>query len=402
MLIILLLTGSKTFAADGDFYLNFPLNDWDAYNVPISSAFDHSASSSYSKDNKVVAYSGEIGSTQDYGGTCYCFSNTESQPFSINGNYTGANSCGGAYYLCYDGHPGTDFPIANNTPVYAAADGIVHIPSSFPGVSNAQNYHTLEIDHGNGYKTYYLHLSSFTVSENMPITMGTLIGYSGDYGSSEAYHLHFEVQRNGIPVDPYGWEGINNDPYDRTSNINLWAMPCLEMPQNLSLARIEGQGTTYWIQNGLKYYVTSPTVFSEMSEIPGWGHICDFAAETLNSFPNGPDFIGTNPTSDDLLIKLINDPKVYLIENGQRRWITSEEAFNNLGLDWKDIITVSQNIINLFPEGDTIPTPQNAPYITIAHGIQPGYTNQIDVNNDSEIHFRITISELVGKNCTVA
>ncbi|MBI4707275.1 MAG: peptidoglycan DD-metalloendopeptidase family protein [Candidatus Omnitrophica bacterium] len=128
-------------------------------------------------------------------------------------NYTGG---GNSYYLFYDGHPGIDYPVSNNTPVYAAADGIAHMPASFPGVLTAQNYNTIEIDHQNGYRTYYLHLSSRVVSEGTPVTRGQHIGYSG------AYHLHFEVQRDGIPVDPYGWQGSGADPYTRATNINLW------------------------------------------------------------------------------------------------------------------------------------------------------------------------------------
>lgn len=157
---------------------------------------------------------------------------------------------------------------------------------------------------------------------------------------------------------------------------------CSDIPANQSLARIEGQGTTYWIQNGIKYYITNPTVFSDMLGIPGWGHICDFTAETLDSFISGADFIGISSTSDDLLIKLINDSKVYLIEGGQRRWITSETAFNNLGLDWGDIITVSQNIIDMFPEGDNISTntDDTAPPELVAINLTPA---NIDVTSGS-------------------
>jgi subtilase family serine protease len=178
--------------------------------------------SSYAKDEVVVAYTDERGDYQNYSGSCDCYNKTDGLPFSVNDNYRGASNCGRIYFLCYDGHPGIDYPILNNTPVYAAADGVAHLPASFPGVSNAQNYNSIEIDHQNGYKTYYLHLSQQVVTDGQSVIRGQLIGYSGDVGSPGAYHLHFEVQKNGIPVDPYGWEGSGSDPY-REININLWA-----------------------------------------------------------------------------------------------------------------------------------------------------------------------------------
>lgn len=227
MIFILLLFSSVHYAesADGSFYLSFPLPDYNSYDAPISSVFDHSMTTPYLEDNVVVAYTGEIGDYQNYSATCDCYSRSDGQLFSVNSNYTGASSCGGVYYLCYDGHPGTDYAVVNNTPVYAAADGIAYLPSSFPGVSNAQNFNTIEINHQNGYKTYYLHLSNRVVSDGQTVTRGQIIGYSGDIGSPGAYHLHFEVQKNGIPADPYGWEGSGSDPYALASNINLWTSP---------------------------------------------------------------------------------------------------------------------------------------------------------------------------------
>lgn len=205
-------------------FLGFPLANYTPYTASISSVFDHSGTAQYSdSDQQVIDFSGESSDVQTpyTGSTCY--PKSDNSTFGSGFNYVGTSGTGGSYYLCYNGHPGIDYPIANNTTVYAAADGIAHIPSSFPGVSSAQTYNTVEIDHQNGYKTYYLHLSSQNVTENQQVYKGqTIIGYSGDTGASGAYHLHFELQKNGIPVDPYGWTGSGTDPYTRAININLW------------------------------------------------------------------------------------------------------------------------------------------------------------------------------------
>jgi len=209
---------------EAKFRLSSPLKNYNPYNAPISAVFDHSSDGPYgTKDGLVIAYTGEIGDSQNAGSGCDCYNSINNQIFRINGNYTGARSCGSKYYLCYDEHPGFDYPVQNKTPIYAAAKGIAHIPNSFPGVTNAQTFNTIEIDHQNGYKTYYLHLSSQNVSEGQTIDdLNNPIGYSGDVGSPGAYHLHFEVQKEGIPVDPYGWQSQDSDPYQRDKNINLW------------------------------------------------------------------------------------------------------------------------------------------------------------------------------------
>jgi murein DD-endopeptidase MepM/ murein hydrolase activator NlpD len=204
----------------------FPLqiNNYTPYTAPISTVFDHSGSAQYSdSDHIVIAFTGEMSENQTAYPGSTCYEKNDSSAFGSGFNYTGTSGTGGAYYLCYNGHPGTDYPAANNTPIYAVADGIAHIPSSFPGVSNAQTYNTVEIDHQNGYKTYYLHFNSQNVTENQQVYKGqTIIGYSGDTGASGAYHLHLEVQRDGIPIDPYGWTGSGADPYTRATNITLW------------------------------------------------------------------------------------------------------------------------------------------------------------------------------------
>jgi murein DD-endopeptidase MepM/ murein hydrolase activator NlpD len=94
----------------------------------------------------------------------------------------------------------------------------------------------IKIDHGNGYYTIYLHLSSYTPGLVVGgiVAPGQEIGISGSTGANEGGpHLHFEV-REGVagsqcnpvtactPVDPYGWAGAGLYPYTRATNVSLW------------------------------------------------------------------------------------------------------------------------------------------------------------------------------------
>jgi murein DD-endopeptidase MepM/ murein hydrolase activator NlpD len=58
------------------------------------------------------------------------------------------------------------------------------------------------IDHGNGWVTYYAHLSRITVGKGQFLPVGSPLGYMGQTGHATGVHLHFEVRRNGKPINP--------------------------------------------------------------------------------------------------------------------------------------------------------------------------------------------------------
>lgn len=94
-------------------------------------------------------------------------------------------------------HTGVDITAKVGTPVYAAADGIVH------SAQYAGRYGRLVvIDHGSGITTWYAHLSQFQVLAGEEVRRGQLIGNSGATGRVSGPHLHFEVRQGGNPVNP--------------------------------------------------------------------------------------------------------------------------------------------------------------------------------------------------------
>lgn len=95
-------------------------------------------------------------------------------------------------------HNGVDFSLPKGTPVYATGDGVVKVVrSSFTGYGKR-----IEIDHGFGYKTRYAHLELFNVKKGQKVKRGDLIAYSGNSGKSTAPHLHYEVHKDGKPINP--------------------------------------------------------------------------------------------------------------------------------------------------------------------------------------------------------
>lgn len=96
-------------------------------------------------------------------------------------------------------HFGTDFAAPIGTKIFAAANGTV--VSS--GYSKGYGKFIL-LQHKNGYKTLYGHLSNFAknIRKHSKITSGDVIGYVGKTGMATGPHLHFEIIKNGTKINP--------------------------------------------------------------------------------------------------------------------------------------------------------------------------------------------------------
>lgn len=94
-------------------------------------------------------------------------------------------------------HRGVDIQAAYGTPVHASADGVVVFASMMNGFGRV-----IVVDHGDGYQTYYAHLSRFAVVAGQEVRQGGVIGASGQSGRATSPHLHYEVRRFGTPQNP--------------------------------------------------------------------------------------------------------------------------------------------------------------------------------------------------------
>jgi len=94
-------------------------------------------------------------------------------------------------------HNGMDFTAHTGTPIYATGDGVVTKASRGHGFGNV-----VYIDHGFGYQTRYAHMSKFNVKKGQKVKRGDIIGFVGSTGLSSGPHLHYEVHKNGKPINP--------------------------------------------------------------------------------------------------------------------------------------------------------------------------------------------------------
>ncbi len=99
-------------------------------------------------------------------------------------------------------HEGIDFRARIGTPIYATGDGRISLASRYSTFGL-----TVKIDHGYGYESLYAHLSAFApgMRPGRRVQRGELIGYTGNTGIVEGPHLHYEIYKDGRPVNPLNY-----------------------------------------------------------------------------------------------------------------------------------------------------------------------------------------------------
>ena len=95
-------------------------------------------------------------------------------------------------------HYGLDFAAPQGTPIYATADGYV---TTSGNTGNGFGNHVV-VNHGFGYETLYGHMVRIKAGSGRAVKRGEVIGWVGSTGKSTGPHLHYEVHKNGKPLDP--------------------------------------------------------------------------------------------------------------------------------------------------------------------------------------------------------
>jgi len=94
-------------------------------------------------------------------------------------------------------HEGIDLAAPAGTPVWATADGRV-----VSAGKDGRYGKTVVVDHGSGFRTRYAHLKKIETKQGKRVERGNTIGRVGKSGNASGPHLHYEVLRNGVPVNP--------------------------------------------------------------------------------------------------------------------------------------------------------------------------------------------------------
>ena len=110
-------------------------------------------------------------------------------------------------------HTGIDFSAQMGTEAYATGDGVVSdVEKGHWGYGNM-----VTIDHGYGYKTRYAHLQKAAGRKGQRMKRGQLIGFIGNTGKTTGVHLHYEVLKNDVPINPinFFYNDLTPDEYEQ-------------------------------------------------------------------------------------------------------------------------------------------------------------------------------------------
>ena len=95
-------------------------------------------------------------------------------------------------------HYGIDLAAPTGRPIYATRGGVV----SYTGYEAGGAGNWVQINHGDGYRSVYMHMTKYVVSSGQNVSQGQLVGYCGSTGGSTGPHLHFGISYNGTYVNP--------------------------------------------------------------------------------------------------------------------------------------------------------------------------------------------------------
>lgn len=94
-------------------------------------------------------------------------------------------------------HTGIDIDAPLGSPIVTAARGVVAFSGWLGGYGN-----TVIVQHDQIHTTLYAHLNSLPVDKDQDLEQGEVLGYVGMTGWTTGPHLHFEIRKNGDPVNP--------------------------------------------------------------------------------------------------------------------------------------------------------------------------------------------------------
>lgn len=163
---------------------------------------------------------------------------------------------------------GYDYILAFDDGVVTGVCNIYSKTGKVGGTGDMGNY--VIIDHGNGFKTRYMHMTkgSVTVKKGQTVKAGQVIGYMGNTGNSTGRHLHFDISKNGEYVDP--------KPYlfgQKNFEVNAYTKGTYVVVKDVNVR--QGPGTNY----NKKYY--SQFTLNARSQVK------KAAGKQVNYFPAG-------------------------------------------------------------------------------------------------------------------
>jgi len=236
-------------------------------------------------------------------------------PFANTGAHQCVQGAGGSYsHTLTSTRYDIDFDTSNSVDeeIYAPVSGVarVHMESATTNFG----YH-VNIEQGDGNYVVLAHFSEIFVQDGEEITAGQLLGYDGCTGNCTGDHVH--VGRH---------QGDATQPAEYGTSVGLWYY---------TADVTAGTGFTTYASDELICGIRSEGDAQD-------GHFYSSALSVPLWHPNGT------------LVKTPSTAKVYLIDNGEARWIETQDVFWSLGYDFNELVTISDEELQCLGEGEVI------------------------------------------------
>jgi murein DD-endopeptidase MepM/ murein hydrolase activator NlpD len=196
--------------------------------------------------------------------------------------------------------------------LYAPVSGVARVHTE--SATTNFGYH-VNIDRGDSTYVVLAHLKQIFVKDGDEVAAGTLLGYEGCTGVCTGDHVHFGLHEGNAGLEAhYG-------------------------------TSIEGF-----------YHLADATAEEEFENVSDTSLVCGL--ESMGDPKDGHWYDSDLPVAlwhpDGTLIMSPKSPEVFVIENGERRWIVNEEVFWSLGYDFRNVVNVSDEELNCFGRGNDL------------------------------------------------
>lgn len=153
------------------------------------------------------------------------------------------------------------------------------------------------------------------------------------FRSAPVFFSYFESWGDVRETTQACLDGVAND------NLGFMAWGPLRNLVNGDIVKSPDDPRVYIMVNNKLHWIASEDVF--LALYGSWSVVEDVDARLIAAYELGSEIATSDMHPDGTLVKVADDPKVYMIENGLYRWVETEEAFNRLGYRWDRIFTVA-------------------------------------------------------------
>lgn len=170
-----------------------------------------------------------------------------------------------------------------------------------------------------------------------------------EYGTNSIYYIDEGIKH--LVVDLSVLHSWNLKAGNLKTSSLLYRVPlgAEQRYRDGSIVRV-GAATYYFIEKGGKRLIMNKEVFEDLGFVDDWAY--PVMTSNIVDYPDLSAIIDSTTKPNNILVKYPNDTKVYLIEDGQKRWIVDSASFNRYHYRWDRIITIP--VLEIYPDGEPI------------------------------------------------